>query len=109
MKYQANPVIVDAVKIVDLGQPSSACGVYGFCHVATEDGQNRLGTPEIVSRMTPVPGDYWVIQSDGYEYLNPADVFQRKYSPVTESGVDTEILPDGTVIGKPLPDLRGIR
>jgi hypothetical protein len=104
-KYQANPVIVDAFKIVSVG-PVDALGAR---HVATDDGQNRIAGASMLSRMTPAAEDYWVIQSDGYEYLNPADVFQRKYSPLIESGVDTEILPDGTVIGKPLPDLRGIR
>ena len=24
-------------------------------------------------------GDYWVIQPDSYVYLNPKDVFERKY------------------------------
>lgn len=26
--------------------------------------------------------DYWVIQSDGYVYLNPAKVFERKYTRI---------------------------
>ena len=30
----------------------------------------------------PVAGDYVVTQEDGYQYLNPKEVFERKYSPV---------------------------
>lgn len=79
MKYQANPVIVDAEKIV------------GVVTQATEDGPmilklegGRLYSPNagMLARMTPVVGDYIVTQSDGYIYLNPKDVFERKYSPV---------------------------
>jgi hypothetical protein len=30
--------------------------------------------------MQPKSGDYLVRQEDGYEYLNPKEVFERKYS-----------------------------
>lgn len=33
----------------------------------------------MMARYTPVVGDYWVVQEDGYIYLNPRDVFERKY------------------------------
>ncbi len=36
----------------------------------------------MIARMTPQVGDYLVIQEDGYEYLNPKEVFERKYSRV---------------------------
>ena len=39
------------------------------------------------ARMIPQVGDYWVIQSDGYVYLNPKDVFERKYRPLQEQEV----------------------
>lgn len=88
MKYEANPVIVDAFVITHVdrtklyanigmtdadqgGQPCASC----IC----EDGKIRLAGPEMVARYFPSPGDYWVIQEDGYEYLNPKAVFERKY------------------------------
>jgi hypothetical protein len=39
----------------------------------------------MTARYMPVVGDYWVIQSDGYIYLNPKDVFERKYSPLADA------------------------
>lgn len=36
------------------------------------------------ARYMPVPGDYLVQQADGYMYLNPKAVFERKYRPVVE-------------------------
>jgi hypothetical protein len=44
-----------------------------------ENGDKKLTTPRMCARMTPVQGDYWVIQPDGYEYLNPKEVFERKF------------------------------
>lgn len=79
MKYKANPVRVDAFKIVSVAGHRNGDG---SLNVATDDGENRCAVAGMVSRMMPVPGDYWVIQEDGYVYLNPKDVFERKYSPV---------------------------
>lgn len=47
----------------------------------------------MLARYTPVPGDYLVTQDDGYTYVNPKDVFERKYAKVT-----------GDVAGGPNPD-----
>jgi hypothetical protein len=70
MKYVANPVEVDAFRIKAIWQGRD---------FLLEDGQERSATPEMLARITPHVGDYWVVQSDGYEYLNPKDVFERKY------------------------------
>lgn len=78
MKYQANPVIVDAFKIVSIGLEDKD----GNVPLALDNGENVLATPAMYSRYRPHDEDYWVIQSDGYVYLNPKDVFERKYSPV---------------------------
>ena len=75
MKYVANPVIVDAFKITRVKTDE-----YNVYHVKTEDEVWRTPTNEMMSRFKPTIDDYWVIQEDGYEYLNPADVFLRKYS-----------------------------
>lgn len=40
----------------------------------------------MISRFIPQAADYWVIQEDGYVYLNPKDVFERKYSKLPENG-----------------------
>lgn len=80
MKYQANPVIVDAYKIVSVGQPGHEAGI--AC--ALDNGENAIATPEMTARYIPKADDYWVVQSDGYFYLNPKDVFERKYSPLPD-------------------------
>ena len=73
MKYIANPVEVDAYRIV-LVTPIPS-GV----KLDLDNTQQVFPTPDMMSRMNPKEGDYWVIQSDGYIYLNPKDVFERKY------------------------------
>ena len=77
MKYVANPIAVDAFKIVSVGRTDEALRV----HVATDDGKTRIADPGMLARYRPKAGDYWVIQADGYEYLNPKDVFEHKYTP----------------------------
>jgi len=86
MKYQANPVVVEARRIETV-LPAMPSGHMGLVLEAiegdTDDNENFcLATPGMTSRMTPVAGDYVVTQEDGYIYLNPKDVFERKYSPV---------------------------
>lgn len=78
MEYTAKPVKVNAHTIIGVGSilPN------GSMHCATQDGENRVATKEMISRFIPSSGDYWVITSDGYEYLNPKDVFEKKYRPM---------------------------
>lgn len=80
MKCIANPVQVEAHKIVSTSNPDN-----NGMNLALENGQNVHATVEMLARMMPVPGDYWVIQADGYIYLNPKEVFERKYRPLPES------------------------
>jgi|GEM_PF-2323706 len=80
MRYRAKPVIVHAFRILAIRQlstvdPSSLV-------LSLEDNQTVHATPEMTARMKPVVGDYWVLQADGYVYLNPKDVFERKYEPI---------------------------
>lgn len=93
MKYIANPVEVDAFEIKEVLRAQQVkAGNYSpgdtmetkdsvppefFC--VLDDGSRRHATPGMCSRMTPKEGDFWVVQSDGYEYLNPREVFLRKY------------------------------
>lgn len=83
MKYIANPVEVDAYKIVEIPEPPTARGQLLKIDARPGDPEPLLvnATPDMMSRMKPSVGDYWVIQSDGYIYLNPKEVFERKYSP----------------------------
>lgn len=82
MKYQANPVIVDAFKIVGCSLIEGECAVPGQYACALDNGENVVATPEMCTRYAPKPDDYWVIQADGYTYLNPKAVFELKYSAV---------------------------
>lgn len=78
MKYKAKPIVVDAFKIVSVGSLTEN----GNVNIATDDGVDRKADAPMLSRISPVEGDYWVIQEDGYEYLNPKETFERKYEPV---------------------------
>lgn len=82
MKYVANPVEVNAFKIIGIG----TTGRDGM-RLALDNGESVTAAPEMTARMDPKPGDYWVIQSDGYTYLNPKGVFERKYSPAEAAGL----------------------
>ncbi len=79
MKYIANPVIVDAFKIVKVGPVADLSA--GEQTLKLEDGNLVQTDKRMTARMSPQVGDYWVIQSDGYIYLNPKEVFERKYRP----------------------------
>jgi hypothetical protein len=73
MKYIANPVTVEAWRIVEVirrkPQPE----------LVLENGSVFEPDDGMLARMTPEVGDYVVEQEDGYVYLNPKDVFERKY------------------------------
>lgn len=82
MKYIANPVEVEAFKIVKVHTTHQTEPVDGMIHVyELENGEKVQPTEAMMSRMIPVVGDYWVIRSDGYIYLNPKDVFECNYRP----------------------------
>lgn len=74
--YVANPVEVVAGKITHVGEaePDESR------HLLLEDNSVVVASGPMLARMLPSVGDYWIMQADGYEYLNPKDVFERKYS-----------------------------
>jgi hypothetical protein len=76
MKYVANPVFANAYRITSVGELLDD----GSRWLELEGNPTSLASKEMMSRMTPAVGDYWVVQADGYMYLNPKDVFERKYS-----------------------------
>jgi hypothetical protein len=76
MKYVANPVIVDAFKITEIHTTEKGL------IILLEDGNGRELDPSMTARYIPKIGDYLVRAEDGYEYLNPKEVFERKYLPM---------------------------
>ena len=76
MRYQANPVQVEAQIIVGVGPIL----MDGSMNLALQNGQSVNANKGMIARYTPQEGDYWVQQSDGYLYVNPKEVFERKYS-----------------------------
>jgi len=86
MKYIANPVEVDARKILAVGELRND-GSRQITVAPDDPKATTLGVADLIAdagmlaRMMPVPGDYVVLQADGYLYLNPKDVFERKYRP----------------------------
>lgn len=76
MKYVANPVEVDAFEILQV--KLSPTVEHGFL-LHLDNGNQATATAEMCARMLPAVGDFLVIQSDGYVYLNPRAVFLRKY------------------------------
>lgn len=82
MKYQGNPVIVEAHVITSISSHDEL-----ELTLSLDNGEQVIATQEMIARMTPVIGDYWVVQSDGYTYLNPKLVFERKYSPLKGKGL----------------------
>jgi hypothetical protein len=81
MKYIANPVVVDAWKITFVGDTWADTG---DVYLEMENNGHMYASREMCARMTPKVGDYVVMQSDQYVYLNPKDVFERKYRVMEE-------------------------
>ena len=85
MKYVANPVIVTAFKITDIGKCQvDNCEIKHNKVILLENGQPKIVSHDMLCRFDLQVGDYWVQQEDGYVYLNPKEVFERKYSKVEE-------------------------
>jgi hypothetical protein len=86
MKYVANPVEVDALRIESIADKLDD----GRLTLKLEGGLVRYALPEMLSRMEPKVGDYFVVQSDGYIYLNPKEVFERKYHVKETTNADAQ-------------------
>jgi hypothetical protein len=82
----ANPVRVNATRILevtDITDRSEGSGQSSpDLMLRLEDGRNFAADMSMTSRHIPIVGDYIVTQEDGYVYINPRDVFERKYSPI---------------------------
>ncbi len=78
MQYQAKPVVVTAFKITAVKEKTLS----GAQYLKLENGEDVFATAPMLARLTPKVGDYFVTQPDGYQYLNPKDVFESKYEAV---------------------------
>ncbi len=76
-KYEAIPVIVDAYEITATVTKENH-GVVESISVLI-NGMWVLLTSEMTARYKPKAGDYYVVQADHYIYINPKEVFERKY------------------------------
>lgn len=85
MRYTAKPVEVEAHVIREVGE---LAGAHYRRAIVCEDGFTLEADGGMLARMTPKPGDYVVIQADGYIYLNPKDVFERKYQPAERNALE---------------------
>lgn len=85
-KYAAKPVEVDGYQILEVRKDRSDLDHAERWSVRLEDGTRKTLTYGQVARYTPQKGDYLVIQSDGYEYINPKAVFERKYRCIERAG-----------------------
>lgn len=82
MNYVANPVRVKAWVVNAVAENKNEDGSVNIVLDAKNEKEENLevvATKEMLARIEPKPGDYWVVQEDGYTYLNPKDVFERKY------------------------------
>lgn len=75
--HLANPIGVNAARIIGIATINEGL------MLNLDDTRTVFANNGQLARYTPIAGDYWVTQDDGYEYVNPKDVFERKYAKVT--------------------------
>ena len=76
--FIANPVRVTAARIIAVLPPTDE---RTRTDLTLEDGTVFEADEGMTARYMPVPGDFIVVQEDGYTYVNPREVFERKYAP----------------------------
>ena len=79
MKCVANPVEVDVFEITAVGPPDDQDGSRWIDTLEGDLAKGFLADRSMTARYTPAVGDYVVVQQDGYTYLNPKEVLERKY------------------------------
>lgn len=98
MKYIALPVEVDAFVIQDVMNAT------GTVEALLEDGRVVPLDRGMLARFNPIAGDYYVVQSDGYVYVNPRDVFERKYAPAPSTDAPLEAIHEAESLDQNGPD-----
>lgn len=76
MKYQANPFHVEAHRIEAV---RGACGANTA--LTLESGALVEALPDMMARVNPKVGDFWVIHKDGFVSISPKHVFEKLYRP----------------------------
>lgn len=76
--FIANPVRVLAARIIEVGEQNPVTHRFDL---VLENGTTFEAGEDMLARYMPVPGDFLVTQEDGYTYVNPREVFERKYRP----------------------------
>ncbi|WP_430230520.1 hypothetical protein [Paraburkholderia tropica] len=90
--HVANPVRVRAQEIVNILDRDLvvAGGVCLKAIVLDPQGEPTevVFDPGMIARYEPVSGDYLVTQEDGYQYINPKAVFERKYRAIGDDAAE---------------------
>lgn len=78
--HVANPYPVFARRILHVA--GSAPG--GALNLTLTDGTPYTAGTEMTARHFPLSGDYLIVGEDGYAYINPSEVFEKKYHPIKD-------------------------
>lgn len=103
MMYVAKPVKVEAWRICQVNPLGFNWEIgrheTGLCEpgqpalIHLDDNSARHIDGKMTARYFPKPGDYLVKQEDGYVYINPKDVFERKYEPLVVKAESVNVHP----------------
>ncbi len=92
--HRARPVGVQARKIIAILGAMSGGGRL----VKLDDHSTYSLDPAMTARVFPTVGDYLIVGQDGYAYINPSDVFERKYEPLYDPILDEARFQRGDVV-----------
>lgn len=81
--YVYKPIEVEAYRI---DRVRTICQ-HAEYEVTLENGETKIVDKGMVARYCPIPGDYYVIQQDGYVYINPKAVFENKFEETVEPNI----------------------
>jgi hypothetical protein len=77
VKYVTRRCVADVHAIMEVGTPHAD----GDQALVLDNGITVTATHEMTVRIKPQPGDYWVIQDDGYISVLAKRIFQKRYRP----------------------------
>lgn len=80
MKYSANPLIVDAFKIIGVGEHTPSHGRKLLIDDGAEGGTEVVAASHM--KTEPKVGDYWVVQEGGVSAISPKAAFESKYTAI---------------------------
>lgn len=81
MKYQANPVIVEAHTVISIDGPD----ICGYNHLLLDNETLLKLDDPIIPCTQPQIGDYVVTRANGHVSVEPKAMFEHKYSPLPVS------------------------